>query len=61
MSNGTGLPNLVPLTSEKAREVGRRGGIASGKAKRAERDFAEALKGTAQETAEEDHLDDVPA
>lgn len=26
--------NLVPLTTEKAREIGRKGGIASGKAKR---------------------------
>lgn len=26
--------NLVPLTSEKAREIGRKGGIASGKAKK---------------------------
>ena len=28
------IENLVPLSTEKAREIGRKGGIASGKAKR---------------------------
>ena len=30
----SGIDNLKPLSTEKAREIGRKGGIASGKAKR---------------------------
>jgi len=30
----SGKDNLIPLTTEKAREIGKKGGIASGKAKR---------------------------
>lgn len=41
--------NLVRLTSEKAREIGRKGGIASGKKKRAVKTFKMALKELLQE------------
>lgn len=33
----SGKDNLVPLTTDKAREIGRKGGIESGKAKRIKR------------------------
>lgn len=36
--------NLVPLTTKKAREIGRKGGIASGKAKRAKKTAFEITK-----------------
>lgn len=36
-----GIDNLVPLTTEKAREIGSKGGIASGKAKRRRKTLAE--------------------
>lgn len=36
--------NLKPLTTEKAREIGKKGGIASGKAKRKRKEFKDALK-----------------
>ena len=36
--------NLKPLTTEKAREIGKKGGIASGKKKRARKEFKEAIK-----------------
>ena len=35
--------NLKPLTTEKAREIGRKGGIASGKAKKARKTLKEEL------------------
>jgi len=35
--------NLKPLSTEKAREIGKKGGIASGKAKRERKAFKEAL------------------
>ena len=35
--------NLKPLSSKKAREIGRKGGIASGEAKRKRKAFKEAL------------------
>lgn len=38
------IDNLVPLTSEKAREIGKKGGIASGKAKRERKKFTDAVK-----------------
>lgn len=41
----SGIDNLIPVRSEsEAREKGRKGGIASGRSKRAKRDFAEALR-----------------
>ena len=36
--------NLKPLTTKKAREIGKKGGIASGKAKKKRKEFKEALK-----------------
>lgn len=36
--------NLVPLTTEKAREIGRKGGIRSGEVKRKKKQFTEAVK-----------------
>lgn len=36
--------NLVPLTTKKAREIGKKGGIASGKAKRAKKTAYEITK-----------------
>lgn len=36
-----GIENLVPLTTEKAREIGRLGGIASGERKRAVKSMRE--------------------
>ena len=36
--------NLKPLTTEKAREIGKKGGVASGKAKKRRKEFKEALK-----------------
>lgn len=36
-----GVDNLVPLTTEKAREIGRLGGIASGEAKRRKKTIRE--------------------
>lgn len=36
--------NLVPLTTEKAREIGRKGGIASGEAKRRKKTMRETLE-----------------
>jgi len=38
-----GADNLVPLTTEKAREVGRLGGIASGEAKRRKKTLRDEL------------------
>ena len=38
-----GKENLVPLTTEKAREVGREGGVASGEAKRKKKLLRELL------------------
>lgn len=37
------MQNLKPLSTEKAREIGRKGGIASGKAKRKRKTFKEEL------------------
>ena len=37
--------NLKPLTTEKAREIGAKGGIASGKARRVRKTFKEAING----------------
>lgn len=36
--------NLVPLTTEKAREIGKKGGIASGKAKKAKKSREERIE-----------------
>lgn len=48
LSMGTGrVENLIPtteLTEEEAREMGRRGGIASGKARREKKTFREAME-----------------
>lgn len=44
-----GKNNLKPLTTEKAREIGRKGGIASGKRKREVKTFKRALKELLQE------------
>lgn len=35
--------NLKPLSTEKAREIGKKGGIASGKARRVRKTFKEAI------------------
>ena len=35
--------NLRPLTTKKAREIGKKGGIASGKARKQRKEFKEAL------------------
>lgn len=37
------IENLKPLSTEKAREIGRKGGIASGKAKKQRKNMKEAL------------------
>lgn len=46
------IENLVPLTTEKAREIGRKGGIKSGEAKRERKTMKETLKAMLEEVAD---------
>lgn len=46
------IENLVPLTTEKAREIGKKGGIASGIAKREKKTMKETLRQMLEEVAD---------
>lgn len=46
------IDNLVPLTTEKAREIGQKGGIASGIARREKKTMKETLRQMLEEVAD---------
>ena len=46
------IDNLVPLTTEKAREIGTKGGIASGIARREKKTMKETLRSMLEEVAD---------
>lgn len=48
--------NLVPLTTDKAREIGQKGGIASGEARRKKRTLKELLEAVAEKNVQSDKI-----